>query len=276
MTIELKKPPKSELPEDLRDKRQLGDGDEFTFACHAGLPCFSTCCADVNIILTPYDVLRLARRLEMDTKEFLDQHTLIPITKDLHLPVVLLKMGSEDKKCPFVGEEGCTVYESRPWACRMYPVMSGLPPARANEIPKPVYFLAEDDFCKGHGDGDVFTIASWMDNQQANDKPELDEGFQSIVAHPYFIGGVRQLNPKQIEMFYTGCYDLDAFRRFIFNTTFLERFELEDDLVASLRDNDEELLRFAFRWLRFAMFGEPTMTVRESAKREVVPPPSGD
>ena len=276
MTIELKKPPASELPADLRDKRQLGPDDEFTFACHSGLPCFSTCCADVNIILTPYDVLRLTRRVDLETKDFLDKHTLIPISKDLHLPVVLLKMEGDAKRCPFVGDEGCTVYESRPWACRMYPVMSGLPPARANLKPEPLYFLAEDDFCKGHGTGKVFTVAKWMDDQQSDDKPELDAGFQAIVAHPYFIGGVRKLNPKQIEMFYTGCYDLDNFRRFVFDTTFLERFEIDDDLVAKLRDNDEELLRFAFRWLRFAMFGEPTITIRESAKREVVPPSGND
>jgi hypothetical protein len=35
--------------------------------------------------------------------------------------------------------------------------------------------------------------------------------------------------------------------------------------LEAVRTNDEALLRFAFRWLRFAMFAEPTMKVREGA-----------
>jgi hypothetical protein len=35
------------------------------------------------------------------------------------------------------------------------------------------------------------------------------------------------------------------------------------DAVERLKKDDFELLRFGFRWLRFALFGEPTITVRE-------------
>ena len=134
----------------IKDKRVIGEGEHFCFGCHPGLACFTDCCGDINIMLTPVDVLRLARHLKMDTGDFLDTHTLTPITKELHLPVVMLKMGDDEKKkCPFVSDQGCTVYENRPWACRMYPLGMGLPPARAGEEPEPVYFLFEDDFCHG-------------------------------------------------------------------------------------------------------------------------------
>ena len=36
-----------------------------------------------------------------------------------------------------------------------------------------------------------------------------------------------------------------------------------EELIEELREDDEALLRFAFRWLRFALFGEPTMKPRE-------------
>jgi hypothetical protein len=268
------KPNAPELPEALRGRRQLADDEVWRFGCHAGLPCFSTCCADVSIVLTPIDIVRLARRLEITTQEFLDRYTLLPITKDLHLPVVILKMGEEPaKRCPFVGEQGCTVYDARPWSCRMYPVMEALPPARAGVQPQPVHFLAEDNFCKGHTEAAEWTVARWRADQGADQNADLLQGFHEIVSHPWFIGG-RQLNPKQMEMFFTACYNLDTFRRFVFATSFLQRFELDDALVASLREDDEALLRFAYRWLRFALFAEPTVTVRESARREVAPPTS--
>jgi len=219
----------------------------------------------VNVVLTPLDVLRLARRLQITTKEFLDRHALIPVTKDLNLPIVMLRMGEEpDKRCPFVGEGGCTVYEDRPWSCRMYPVASAIPPARAGVDPEPVFFLMEDATCDGHREKAQWTVDAWRADQGVKQQDDLEVGFREIVSHPWFIGG-RQLNPKQMELFFLACYDLDAFRRFVFQSSFLERFRLDDQLVETLRVDDEALLRFAFRWLRFALFSEPTMELRENA-----------
>lgn len=252
-------------PEALRNQRRIEPGGRFRFGCHPELSCFTNCCADVNILLTPMDVLSLSRRLGITTGEFIARHTLTPVTKDLHLPVLMLRMGEEpQRRCLFAGDAGCDVYQDRPWSCRMYPVGMGLPPARAGEEPQPVYFLFEDDFCKGRTEPKEWTVDKWRTDQGVAAREEIEAGYRGIVSHPWFIGG-RQLDPKRMEIFHTACYDLDKFRDFIFGSTFLSRFELEDSLVAELRDDDLALLRFAFRWLRFALFAEPTMKVREGA-----------
>ncbi|MFH1530622.1 MAG: YkgJ family cysteine cluster protein [Pseudomonadota bacterium] len=254
------------MPEEMRDRHILGDGEEFCFGCHSGLSCFTDCCADVNILLTPEDVLHLSRHLGVTTGEFIAEHTLTPLTKELHLPVMMLRMNDdEEKKCPFVGPDGCTVYEDRPWSCRMYPIGMGLPPASAGKKPEPVYFLFEDDFCKGSGEPKKWTVEQWRTDQNVIALEELQAEYTGIVSHPWFIGG-RQLDPKRMEMFHTACYDLDKFREFVFNSTFTSRFELEDSLLTEMRIDDKALMRFAFRWLRFALFAEPTMKVRDSAQ----------
>jgi Fe-S-cluster containining protein len=259
------------LPEPLRGKRQLGAGASFCFDCNPQLPCFTHCCSDVNIVLTPLDVLSLARKVGLPTRQFLDRHTLTPITKDLHLPVVMLKMQpTPEKRCPFVGDQGCTVYHERPWACRMYPVGMALPPARAGVAPEPTYFLFEDSFCDGHREARPWTVEAWQRDQGVTERDELEQGFRDIVGHPWFIGG-RQLDPKRIEMFFMATYDLDTFREFIFSTTFVQRFVLDEKLVESLRHDDHALLRFGFRWLRFALFGEPTVQRRIASAEGVSP-----
>ncbi len=63
-------------------------------------------------------------------------------------------------------------------------------------------------------------------------------------------------------MLFTACYDLDKFREFVFESTLLERFDVDEDFVEEMREDDEALLRFAFLWLRFSLFGEPTMKPR--------------
>jgi hypothetical protein len=177
----------------------------------------------------------------------------------------MLKMtDGENKPCPFVGEQGCTVYEDRPWACRMYPLGMAIPPARAGEEPEPIFFVFEDDHCKGRlqADAKEWTAKSWRDDQGIEDRESLETGFRDLVSHPWFIGG-RTLDPKRMHMFYTACYDIDTFRSFVFESSFLEKFEIPPDELEELKTNDEALLRFAFKWLRFAMFAEPTMKVRE-------------
>jgi Fe-S-cluster containining protein len=254
-----------ELPDYLKDQRRLDADSTFTFGCHPGVPCFNTCCRDVNIVLTPLDVLQLARATGLETGEFLEKHTLNPITKELHLPVIMLKMGDDEERlCPFLGDEGCTVYDRRPWACRMYPVGMAIPPARAGVEPEPIYFLFEDDHCQGRCQQTQWTAQSWREDQNIIERDELEAGFRELVTHPWFIGG-RQLDPKRLHMFYMACYDLDTFRSFIFGSTFCERFQIEEELREQLANNDEALLRFAFRWLRFALFGEPTVKVCDGA-----------
>jgi len=260
-----------QLPESLRGKKVLGEGASFRFDCGPKLACFTRCCSDVNIVLTPVDVLALARRTGLSTREFLERHTLNPITKELHLPVVMLRMGAEpEKRCPFLGEGGCTVYEARPWACRMYPVGMALPPARPGVEPRPVHFLFEDDFCHGRGEPRTWTVESWRRDQGLEEREELEKGFRDLVGHPWFIGG-RQLDPRRIEMFHMAAYDLDTFRDFLFSSSFVRRFDLDDALLDSLRTDDRALLRFSFRWLRFALFGEPTLRQRAPARQEARP-----
>ncbi len=260
------------VPKSLQGKRRLEAGATFCFECNPSVDCFTRCCSDVNIVLTPADVLALARAAGLSTRDFLDRHTLLPITKELHVPVVMLRMDStEAKRCPFVGEKGCSVYDARPWACRMYPVGMALPPARAGVAPRPVHFLFEDDFCHGRTDAaKTWDVESWRESQGVHDRDALEQGFQDLVGHPWFIGG-RQLDPRRIEMFFMAAYDLDTFREFVFSTTFVKRFDLDDGLLERLRTDDEALLLFGFRWLRFACFGEPTMRTRAAVAAGATP-----
>jgi Fe-S-cluster containining protein len=219
----------------------------------------------VNIILTPLDILRLARQLEMNTRDFLEKYTMNPVTRDLHLPVVMLKMKDDaDRRCHFLTEKGCGVYDQRPWACRMYPLGMAIPPASVGVKPEPIYFVFEEDFCKGRMQDDCvrWTAEKWRHDQGITERDEIEQGFRDLVSHPWFIGG-RQLDPRRMEMFYLACYDLDNFRSFVSETTFRDRFVLEPGLMQRLMEDDEALLQFAFRWLRFALFAEPTMKIRE-------------
>lgn len=254
----------------LEDFTRLAPDSTFKFGCHPGISCFNTCCSDVNIFLSPYDVLRLKNRLGISSTEFLEKYTLLPVQKDMTTPVVILRMNDNEKRsCPFVTSEGCGVYTDRPWPCRMYPV--GLASSRDTEDGwqgERFYFLLEEEGCQGFGEAREWTIQEWMDDQGVDPFDQWGEAYKELSLHRFFEDG-GTLTPDQMEMFFNSTYDLDKLRAFVFESTLLERFEVDEDLVHEMKTDDEALLRFGFLWLRFALFKEPTMKVRPEAAQAV-------
>jgi len=247
----------------LEEYDRMGLDDGFTFGCHPGVPCFNECCSDVNIFLTPYDVLRMKNRLGMDSAEFLEQYTQIPVQKAQKFPVVMFKLGDDEKKtCQLVGEQGCTIYEDRPWPCRMYPLGMASPKEGAED--EEFYFLMKEDECEGFSETNKWTVREWLDDQGMASYDEFGRLYKEITLHDYFAEG-KTLGPEKIEMFYMACYDLDSFRRFVFESTFLKRFDVQQETLDKIREDDEELLRFAFRWVKFAMYGEKTIAIKPDA-----------
>jgi len=249
----------------LKGSPRLTEEDVFQFACGQNAPCFTECCADVNIALTPYDVLRMRKRLGISSGEFLDRYTIVPFSKDQKFPVVLLKMRDDERKsCHFVGDEGCEIYDNRPWACRMYPVGVASPGAEEEEK---FYFILREEDCRGHEQGQSWTIASWMKDQGVVEYDVLGEEFKEIALNPFFQKG-GTLTPAQMDMLFMVLYDLDKFRRFVFETTFLDKFDLTQTEIEAAEGDDVELLRLGFRWLKFCLFGEKVLAIKEDVRRQ--------
>lgn len=248
----------------LDEYERLGKDDTFSFSCHPGISCFNNCCGDVNIVLTPYDILRLKNRLGITSTEFISKYTVRPFTEDQQLPVVLFKMqdDKENKPCHFVSGPGCGVYEDRPWPCRMYPV--GEASARTEKDPNApqFYFIMKEDKCDGLAEAKQWTIGEWMENQGVAPYDAMGELLRDINLHPYFKRG-GNLRPQQMEMYFTALYDLDKFRAFIFDSTFLQRYKVEDELLEKLREDDVELLKFGHEWLHTCLFNEKRIPLHE-------------
>lgn len=116
---------------------------KFKFRCYKGIKCFTKCCSDIDILLTPYDILRLKSRLGLSSGEFLSKYTYVKIDEKSSHPFVILKMmDDKERKCPFVTPEGCIIYTDRPANCRYYPIGQGTLKKAGEKGPED-----EDFFC---------------------------------------------------------------------------------------------------------------------------------
>lgn len=242
---------------------KLDKNAKFNFECKPGIECFNKCCNDVNIFLTPYDIARLRKALGISSSEFLSKYTVLPIAPNLRHPIVMLKMDEKTLNCPFLEENGCSVYNDRPWSCRMFPVGIASP----NEAEKlnngdEFYFLIKEDVCLGFEQGREWTIDEWFEDQGLKNYQELGELFKEISLHKFFLTA-KAIEPVKLEMFYMVCYDIDKFRNFLFESTFFKRFDVEKERMQKIKTDDAELIKFGFEWLRFSIFGEKIFHLRK-------------
>ncbi len=237
----------------------LSQDDMFQFACHGGLECFTDCCRDVTIFLTPYDVLRMKRHLGISSEELLDKYTLV--SQAHAIPLVLLKMNEDDnKRCHLVTKEGCSIYEDRPWACRMYPLDLGEDGG---------YKLAVDETrCKGLGRGEERRVRQYFEDQGTAPYVEAEKDYAELTSDPR-LAELDVDNPQVFKMIFMATYNLDAFRKFVFESSFLERFQLEPGRVEAVKEKDEELLRLGYDWLAFGLFGQMNFQIYEQAAKDV-------
>jgi len=237
-------------------------GDTFRFRCHKEIECFTKCCADLQLVLTPYDIIRMKHRLSMSSDEFLDRHTTTKMDGHRRFPMVYLQMGLDDnKRCPFVSADGCMIYEDRPGACRIYPLgrATAKPDGGKNTLED--FFLVEEDHCMGFKEEKEWSIDEWMRNEGLKEYNEMNDHWLEIITSPKSLGHKEDV-PRKIKMFFMASYNLDRFREFIFKSKFLDLFHIESALKDSLESDDTALMKFAFDWLKFSLFGEKTIQIK--------------
>jgi Fe-S-cluster containining protein len=249
---------------------RLDPDTKFKFLCHKGIKCFTRCCSNIDIMLTPYDVLRLKNRLGISSGEFLDKYTMMNIDEKSSHPYAYLKMSEdEDRLCPFVVvPDGCTIYTDRPVSCRYYPIgqttlKKGIG-SSGEGIHEEFYFFVREKHCLGYKEDTEWTIDSWRDDQGSEHYDSMNREWKDILMRRN-LPGKNELDPKKQTQFFMASYDLDRFHRFVFESKFLEVFDIPNEEVEKLVKDEVALMKFAFKYIKYLMMLEKTLEVRDGA-----------
>lgn len=237
---------------------RLGYQSRFSFACHPGVSCFTECCRGISIVLTPYDIIQLKHRLELSSEEFLAIYTDPQIMEKTDLPVVTLKLLDDERRsCPFVRDDGCLVYADRPSACRYYPLGMASLMHKEGADDEGFFFFVHEPHCKGFDEDREWTVAEWRQDQGVDERDAINADWTDILVHKRSFPPNIKLTDKSKELFFMVCYNVDAFRRFVFESSFLNRYQVDADTETRMREDDVALLRFGLRWLKGTFFQVP-------------------
>ncbi|WP_456385177.1 YkgJ family cysteine cluster protein [Desulfolithobacter sp.] len=235
------------------------------FQCHPGVSCFTACCHNIKIVLTPYDILILRQRLGIPAHEFIMKYTEPTYLEKTDMPGVQIKLTEEKKACPFVTPEGCTVYSDRPSACRYYPVgMADFHEGGSNDAKEEkFFFIVKEPHCKGFEEPKHWTIGEWRADQGVDVRDEMNKEWLRLVMRRKSFGHQASLSEAAKRMFFMASTDLDSFRKFIFESSFLDTYEVDQETLDKIREDDIELMLFSFKYLANTLFGAEGLKIRE-------------
>jgi len=202
-------------------------------------------------------VVRLKKHLGISSDRFLDRHVDVVLRPDNFFPDVLLKMMEcNHRLCPFLSESGCSVYDNRPYSCRLFPVEQGAHYDAIQNKTEMIHFFRPPDFCLGQKESEPWTPESWIDDQKAGPHAEMTTDWAALkrlfVENPWGADGPD--GPKG-KMAFMAVYNIDRFREFVFKSSFLKRYRVKSTVRKKIRINDVELLKFGFEWIKFFIWG---------------------
>ncbi|MGQ9570283.1 MAG: YkgJ family cysteine cluster protein [Thermodesulfovibrionales bacterium] len=241
---------------------------KFKFRCHKGLSCFNKCCSHTDILLTPYDILRMKKRLGMSSGEFLKKYTYIHIDEKSSNPYAVLKTMDDEGRCPFVTPEGCSIYEDRPTNCRYYPVGQGLMVRELEKgtVNEEFYFFIREPNCLGHQENKEWTIGTWRIDQGVDLYDKMNSEWKEIQLRRDKPGQPK-LDLKKQSLIYMASYDVDKFRRFVFESKLLDILDIDKEEVEEIKDDEIALMKFGFKYLKYILMLEETLKVKEEYRK---------
>ena len=238
-------------------RKKIHSEDKIRFDCYPGVACFTRCCKDADMYLYPYDIIRMKNGLSMSSDRFLEQYTIQAVRDNPYFPSLMLKMSDdEEKSCPFLSQKGCTIYKDRPYSCRSYPLERAVARIGDENGRKVLYFIMRHNYCLGHEAPREWTVTEWIQGQEMdvyNEMNDLWVDIDSIFrANPW---GTQGTDNPALKMAFMACFNIDVFKKFIFESSFLSRFDLPRERIEKIKKSDVELMKFGFDWIKFFLAG---------------------
>ena len=132
------------------------------------------------------------------------------------------------------------------------------------------FFLVKEPHCKGFEEPKRWTIREWREDQGVDLRDEMNKEWLRLVMRRKTFSLQASLSEAAQRMFFMASTDLDHFRRFVFESTFLQTYEIAPEMVEQLRHDDEALMHFSFKYLASTLFGAEGLTMNQEKVQEKV------
>lgn len=142
---------------DNLEKLKIGLDDSFQFSCNR---CGRCCYWRDDIIVSPSDVFRASKVLEIHPLAFISKYCEIFLGGQSRTPLVRVKADLKDGHCVLLKNKQCSIHKGKPTVCAMYPLGRYI----NNSLPKDaseVGYINQGHNC---GCGETHTVREWIES----------------------------------------------------------------------------------------------------------------
>jgi Fe-S-cluster containining protein len=259
---------KMDIPENMQSSlipEMLSLDSKIKFNCHKDISCYNKCCKQADITLTAYDVVRMKQHFGIDSSEFLNNYT-VPFEMDAHgTPGIKMRTDNEGV-CIHMREEGCSIYENRPSACRYYGmgVMSRRDQGSTEDYY--VYFRNKEDICKGWEEDYETTVGEYREDQGLVDYDKYNREWMQLILKKKSAGySIGKPSEMSMQLFFMASFDIDRFKRFVTSPAFNKVYLMKPEEIEQVTSDDIALMEFGYVFMRHVLFGEESLPMDENA-----------
>ena len=144
---------------------RIGAQDSFDFAC-AG--CGGCCRGRRDLVLSGYDLYRIARRLGLSPRIVASAFCKSYVAPQTLLPAVRLTPDPKTGNCRFFEGSACAIHAARPLACALYPLGQSIDTATAK-----MEYYVQTPLC-GARAGEGRTLQNYLDDAAVTDRAGID------------------------------------------------------------------------------------------------------
>ena len=182
-------------------KHPIGKDQEFHFHCDQ---CGECCKNRVDILLSPFDLCRMAKALNKPLPEVLQEYGNLYLGNTSKMPLVSLKMREDNGKCPFLMDDNrCKIHSNKPTVCALYPLGRGA--SREGKKAK-IFYILQPTTCGGMDE--IHTPREWMGEFNLLESEQWFSVWQDIVME--ISEQIRKVLPQM-----PGRKDVDDGKRYI-------------------------------------------------------------
>lgn len=215
------------------ETKKIGFDEKFSFHC---TQCGACCINREDILLTPKDVFRMAKELQMTQKGFVEKHCDIYVGSDSRIPLVHLQPSGKDKHCPLLQNKHCIVHSVKPTVCALFPLGRGMRfKDEQQEAFEFSYFLQEID-C---GDrSEEFTVREWLARFGMQPEDEFSIQWMLFVSKlsKFLREAEKHCKQTVMEMLWSYCFVI-LFFDYSMRKDFISQFQQRMNSIIKFIDN---------------------------------------
>jgi hypothetical protein len=116
------------------------------------------------------------------------------------------------------------------------------------------YFFVNEPHCLGFEEDRTWSVKEWRQDQGVDIHDEINKNWTDLVVRKRSFPPNIKLTDQAKKMFFMISYNIDKFRQFVFESSFLERFDVDEKTLQKIKEDDVALFNFGIKWLKEILF----------------------